>query len=519
MFDRIKKKVRGLIHKVTGSTNIIEALGVSPATSSEMREAIALWTAMYVNKAEWTQEEPTEDNPIEVVSLGLPAAIASEKARMACLEFKSKITCPNYEARGEFLDQNYQSGIVDEIRKQAEYAAAKGGLAITPYVIFDDGNPRFAFDFTQADKFIPIGFDTSGKITDIAFLIRKDTTEYIYYRLERQTYERGKLYISNRAFKRPANAAFTSDLTDIYDVILGDEINLAEVPEWAHLKPELEITGVDRLFTAIIKMPSANTVDTNSPLGVSVYSRAVDLIKKADIQHARLDWEYKAGLARIDADQECFKDSSGKLLTGIDKIPFIFRLRDSGDTRGYNVYAPTLRDASYIAGMDEILTHVEYQCGLSYGALVPRNAGQSRTAYELKIMRERSFSENASFQQAIEKALKDVVYIMNAYCDIYPELVPGNIRAGDPATDIKGAVSPKKSAYDVSFEWDDSIIVDRETELQQRLTLMHNGIAGRIENRMWYYGETEKQAIEALRKIDEENKRLAADRLENIEEI
>lgn len=513
MFDKLKKKIKGVIHKMRGNTTILEALGVSPATSTDMRRAINLWTAMYMNKAEWTQGDPAPDDPIEIVSLGLPAAIASEKARMACLELKTEITVAGNEAKGNFLNENYQRGVIDEIRKQTEYAIAKGSLAITPYVVLDENNPHFAFDFTQADKFIPLGFDTTGKIVDAAFLIRKDTTDFIYYRLERQTYENGVLYITNRAFKRKANGVFTQDLVDIYEVILGDEINLADVPEWAHLKPELELKGVDRVFFALLKMPQANTIDTNSQIGVSGYSRAVELIKQADILHARLEWETKAGLTRIDIDQDALKDADGNLRNGIDRIPAIFRMRDTNDPTAYNVYSPNLRVEQYIEALEEVKTQIEDTCAMSRGTL-SRASEQARTATELKILRQRTYSENADIQQAIQKALEDVVYIMNAYCDIYPELVP-NSGNGEVQEDI--IVSDDE--YDVSFEWDDSIIVDRETELQQRLTLMHDGLAGQVENRMWYYGETEEQAIEALKKIREENKRLAGDRLGKIEEI
>lgn len=511
-FAKIRKKIKGLIHKMNGNTTILEALGISPATSAEMRKAIALWTAMYLNQAEWVGIPTDIDDPIEVVSLGLPAAIASEKARMACLELKSEITCPGNKAKGEFLNENYQRGVVAEIRKQAEYAIAKGCLAITPYVILDDNNPRFAFDYTQADKFIPLGFDTSGKIVDAAFLIRKDTTDYIYYRLERQTYENGVLYIENRAFKRPANSAFSGDLVDIYEIILGDEINLADVPEWSHLKPERKIDGVDRVFFALIKMPQANTIDTNSQLGVSGYSRAVDLIRQADIQHARLEWEYKAGMTRIDIDQEALKDKDGN---DNDRIPAIFRMRDAGDVTAYNVYAPALRSAAYIEGMDELLTRIEDACALSRGTL-SRASEQARTATELKILRQRTYSENADIQQAIQRALEDVVYIMNAYCEIFPDLVPSTVKVENGETENAVAIDDN---YDVSFEWDDSIVVDREIELQQRLMLMHDGIAGQVENRMWYFGETEDQATEALAKIREENKMLYGEQLDTIEEI
>ena len=38
---------------------------------------------------------------------------------------------------------------------------------------------------------------------------------------------------------------------------------------------------------------------------------------------------------------------------------------------------------------------------------------------------------------------------------------------------------------------------------------MQNGLTSRLENRMWYFGETERQAREALAKIDEENQKSA----------
>ena len=74
---------------------------------------------------------------------------------------------------------------------------------------------------------------------------------------------------------------------------------------------------------------------------------------------------------------------------------------------------------------------------------------------------------------------------MNVYCDLYELTADGE--------------------YDVSFEWDDSIIVDVDTELGKRITLMQNGLASKVETRMWYFGETERQAQEALAKVNEES--------------
>lgn len=40
----------------------------------------------------------------------------------------------------------------------------------------------------------------------------------------------------------------------------------------------------------------------DSPLGISFFSDAKDLIQKADEQFGRLDWEYEGGQMAIDVD-------------------------------------------------------------------------------------------------------------------------------------------------------------------------------------------------------------------------
>jgi hypothetical protein len=51
---------------------------------------------MYEGNSPWVRE-PTPDNPTRIVSLGLPALIASEKARMVTLEMKTEINAPMAE--------------------------------------------------------------------------------------------------------------------------------------------------------------------------------------------------------------------------------------------------------------------------------------------------------------------------------------------------------------------------------------------------------------------------------------
>lgn len=520
-----------------GGRIIQNELHVSHAISPKMETAIQLWTNLYLNQAEWLHEPDNED-PTRIVSLGLPSMIASEKARMALLEFDSEITPPIKEVetenpeysndpsymindtgekipiptilppktiktqvpdgnteRANYLERQYKK-LKKQLRRQIEYGIAKGGLIIKPYIVTVDNisdsdiTPmiEIEFDFIQADAFYPLSFDASGKITEAAFIQSKVEQNVIYRRLEYHKWENNTVTVINKAYK--SNNIGNSD---IMSGSLGEEISLKEVSEWKELNEKVVIKNVICPLFAYFKMPEANTIDPTSPLGVSGFSRAVSLIKDADIQYSRLLWEYEAGEMAIDIDRDALREldtPNGETKTVPNHLQNrLYRKLDLGsDSDTYFPFAPSLRDNNYINGLNTVLMRIEDTCGISRGSLSD-SADVARTATELKILKQRSYQTNAEIQQAIEDALRDTIYVMNVYATLY-EITP----EGD---------------YEVNFEWDDSIIVDVDAELEKRLVMMQNGLVSKLENRMWYFGETEQQAVEALSKIDDETQQAA----------
>lgn len=438
--------------------------------------------------------------------------------------------------RAEFLNEQYKK-LKKHIRRQLEYGIAKGGLVIKPYIMLDedfnnssertestqnaseksksinttsstkkihfDNNldaeaknkykAQIEFDFIQADNFYPLSFDANGKIVEAAFIQRRIDKEYIYSRLEYHKLSGKTVTVSNYAYRKNRTVNPSESDTRL-EVDLGQEIALSAVPEWADLQPTVTIEGVDRLLFAYFKMPEANTVDPHSPLGVSAYSRVVNLIKDADYQYSRLLWEYEGGELAIDVDRDALKlvtDVNGNDVTNLPIMQErLFRKVDLNSEETYNVFAPELRDTAITNGLNTILMRIEDATGLSRGTISgdPQFvATEAKTATEMKILKQRSYSANADIQEALEDALKDVVYVMDVYATLYKVTAEGK--------------------YEISFEWDDSILVDAESELTKRLALINAGLASKLEVRMWYFGETENQAKAALQKIDEENKR------------
>ena len=268
VWSTISTNIKRMVWSMITGRTIEKELKIAPVISSQMENAIQLWTAMYKNEATWLHE-PTADNPNRVVSLGLPSLIASEKARTALIEFNSEITTPTEEkevdnpdykepepdelgnilptsepkmitkdvptsdtARAEYLETQYKK-LKKQIRKQIEYGIAKGGLVIKPYVVKNEAEDvettmDIEFDFIQADSFYPLAFDAAGKITEAAFVQTKYQDNMIYRRLEYHKWKDNTVEVINKAYK-------TKDMQTIKDSkstdYLGTPIPLTDVPE------------------------------------------------------------------------------------------------------------------------------------------------------------------------------------------------------------------------------------------------------------------------------------------------
>ena len=177
----------------------------------------------------------------------------------------------------------------------------------------------------------------------------------------------------------------------------------------------------------------------------------------------------------------------------------LYRTIDLGESDTYKPFSPALRDTSIINGLNTILMRIEDVCALSRGT-ISDVAAEARTATEIKILKQRSFSANKEIQTALQTALEDTIYAMNVYVTLYN--IVGDITYKPDGT----ADTSKMGTYDVSFEWDDSILIDEDTELQTRMSLHQAGIESKLAIRQWYFGETELQAQEALNKVTQENK-------------
>lgn len=462
MFSRFISWIRSVINKMFNS-NIGTKFNVDVAVSNKMSAAISKWEKMYKNEASWL-----DDN--NVISTGLPASIAREFATLTLVEFKSEITGSK---RADYLNNVYKK-IKKILRKELEYGCAIGSMVLKPYV----SAGQLYIDIVKGTNFFPVEYNSNGECTSGIFASRKIIGKYYYTRLEYHNLDVGKKSYTI------INKAYMSSNEDI----LGQEVSLKAVSDWKEIQEIVTMGNVEKPLFGYFKVPLANTIDPDSPCGVSVYSRAVDLIKEADKQFSRLIWEFEGSELAIDADPTVLK--TNEVIRNKYKLPELkdrlFRATGSSKEGKpfYEVFSPEIRETALYKGFNDILKRIEFVCGLAYGTISDPELIE-KTATEIISAKQRSYATVSDIQQALEDAFNDMIYAMDVLTTLY-KLAP-------------------RGLYETSYEWDDSLIIDSESEQRIRQQEVREKLRTKVSYLMWRYGFTEKQAEEELEKINKEN--------------
>lgn len=447
MFQKILQWIRDRINIMLQPNSVKTALKLDVAITPLMADALQKWSLMYINQASWLSTE--------VKSLNLPAAIAAEIARAVTIEMEVSISG---SLRADYLALQ-MIPVVNSLRLHTEYGCAKGGIIFKPYI----SNDRIAVDFVAADMFYPVAFDANGNMTACVFADQKIVGKDFYTRLEYHAMTPMGYHITNTAFQSSARDT------------LGSQVSLSKIESWAELQPEAMIVNIDKPLFAYFRMPFANNIDPTSPLGVSVYARAVNLIEQADRQWSDLLWEFESGQRALYADTTAFgKDTAGKPLLPIKRL---YRTLNSISDLGakgklFDEWSPTLREVNILNGLDAILKKIEFNCGLAQGTISDPST-VALTATEIKMGKQRTYATITDTQRSLEDALEQLLYAMDVWATL------GNLA---PA-----------GTYETAYDFDDSIVVDTETQFAQDQMAVTLGMP-RYVFLMRNYGLTEEDA-------------------------
>ena len=224
--------------------------------------------------------------------------------------------------------------------------------------------------------------------------------------------------------------------------------------------------------------------DESNPMGVAIFANALDVLKKLDIEYDSYANEFDLGRKRIFVAPELLKNSDGSLAFDPEdsifyKLPDDYNQEAEGLIKEINM---DLRAEQHSKAINDDLNYLSLKCGF----------GTERYKFDCSGMKTATevISENSDMYRMIKK--HEIILE-----DVLEELVRIIIRLGI----VLG--NPLNPDTEITIDFDDSIIEDKEAERQSDRQDVSMGAMALFEYRMKYYGETEEQAKAAVQQPED----------------
>ena len=413
-----------------------EAFGSWDKTSRAMGDAVKEWFQLYYRSAVTGGEDPCQRIAYTVVSK-LVRTVFSE-----------------YAARSDSPFVRQVLTALNEAKETAVQLALVGGESYLKPWVDGDG---FRFTVIPRDHILIFGRDAGGSPTDVGTMERSTMGNCYYTLLERRSVDaEGYLTIENRLYR-----AYSADT-------LGQPVALSAHPLYAGLPERYRFDApVGSVGLIRVKTPMLNCVDGSSD-GVSVYAAAAGLIHSIDKNEYQLSGEFDRGQSRVFASTDLLRDGQleSTLFVGLDEDP---------ERLGLTVFAPQLREQSFLARKQEYLRNVESLIGLKRGTLCDANMDQ-RTATEISASAAEHNLTVMDFQAMWELALRQAVGLCAALGQLYR--LPGAAEA------------------QVFVDWGNGVLYDEDKQWQDYKDMVARGLLMPEVALGWRFGmaaETEAQ--------------------------
>lgn len=400
----------GIIAKIKGWFDMIfkkvakEDFKVDTIVSSRMEQKISECARIYSGNPSWIDKE----NGIKTINFA--KAVCSETARLATIGIKLTI---GGSARADWLQKQIDS-IYFKLRDWVEYGCAYGTIVLIP-----DGK---SVDLITPDRFI-VTDQSNGEITGIVFIHREisENGKKYYTRLEYHRFLDSGLYAVS-------NKCYVSDNEN--DRV--KPVSIEDTP-WKGMLEEAVMENIDKPLYGVLKMPHANNIDINSPLGLSIFSDAIEELKDLDIAYSRNAEEIFDSRKIVLLDSDRLLPSGGKVnntISGIEKaredmkLPkYIKSVYGMGSEEVYHEINPELQTDKRLTGLNALLSQIGYKIGYSNGYFVFNESTGMVTATQVESDDRRTMQFIKDIRDKLESCLGNLIYAINAIADLY-ELLP-----------------------------------------------------------------------------------------------
>lgn len=537
-FEQIKRAVKNWFMRAGADTGIarefkdIFELGGVPAFQQFYNFGIFPWKYLYKGYYEAWHLVPAptindQNAERKMAYLNLSKAVCSELAGMVWTDQTDiSVSTNGFSTEGEDAKEDPLQAFANKVLKQnnfgvkmlesIEQAAALGGEALKVWhevrrdragnEIPESG--RLKIGYCMADQFVPTAWD-NAEVTEGVFISRQAKGGYYYTRLEWHKWDGLTYYITNELYRsemyRNGNQKEPQD-------ILGMRVPLAEI--YPLLDEETPVEGIENSLFSYFRTPTANNIDDNSPLGVSIYANAMETLHALDICFDSFVREFRLGKKRIIVPARMVKTVidplTGEQRRYFDAMDETYEALSTDDPDSLHIQdnSVPLRVDEHVAAMNAFLNIFCLQVGLSAGTFSFDAKSGLKTATEVVSENSKTYKTVKNFQNMIRPAVIRLVENIIAVASLYDMTT-------DDGQSIKALAA---RGFEVNVNMDDGITQDRQTNINEGISLVGAGLMSKkkfLTDPKYGQALTDEDADAELQRIAEE-KRMTGGMLDRI---
>lgn len=494
MFESFKRAVKNWFMRAGADTGIarefkdIFELGGVPAFQQFYNLGIYPWKCLYKGLYEpWhVIAAPTISDPRakrNMAYLNLSKAVCSELAGMVWTDQTEVTVSTNGIELGENDVDPLEAFVAETLEENnfgvatlelIEKAAALGGASFKVWreakhdsegkEIPDTG--RLKIGYAMADQFVPTAWD-NAEITEGVFISRTAKGGYYYTRLEWHRWDGLTYTITNQLYRAPM---FRNNNPKEPQDILGMRVPLAEI--YPLLDEETTVEGVEKSLFSYFRTPTANNIDDNSPLGVSIYANAMETLHALDITFDSFVREFRLGKKRIIVPARMIKTvidpQTGEQRRYFDATDETYEALSTDDPDSLKIQdnSVELRVEEHVAAMNAFLNIFCLQIGLSAGTFSFDAKSGLKTATEVVSENSKTYKTVKNFQNMLRPAIVRLVGNIIAVASLYDMTTPDGQSIKELAA----------RGYSVNIAMDDGITQDRQTNINEGMALVGAGL-------------------------------------------
>ena len=436
-------------------------------------DKIAEWKSWYVGEVKdftWYKVRTGQSSvKCKRNSLGMAKKLAEDWANLLMNE-KVKITLEGKKEQ-EFIDRIFAENHFDvKSNEMQEMKSALGTVAYIPRVVGQTSGGtanKILIDYVTAEHIWPISWE-NGLIQECAFdsFFYVGKNSYVYIQVHKKTKD-GIYKIENHLF-REMNGSL-------------EEARLSDVSGFQNVPAEV-VTGSDKRQFVIDRLNIANNFDYANPMGIPVYANAIDIMRGVDIAYDSYVNEFVLGKKRIMVQPAATQFLDGEPVFDDRDVVFYVLPEDIKDGNVINPIDMTLRTQEHNVGIQDQLNLLSSKCGFGENHYRFDSGGVS-TATQI-------ISENSTLFRTLKKHEIILESALIELCRILLRLGNSAMRAG------------VNEDVEISVDFDDSIIEDKETDFARDSRMLQMGIMNDWEFRMKWMNEDEATAKAALPKLE-----------------